>query len=73
MCSIQRSAVAEELLAKTGIEVDRKTITLDNPISRVGDFTMTVKLSHKVKAQIRVAVSASETIKETVVEEEAAE
>ena len=32
---------------------------------------MTVKLSSKVKAQLRVTVSASETIKEAIVEEEA--
>ncbi len=50
--------------------MDRKTITLDNPINHIGDFTMTVKLSSKVKAQLRVTVSASETIKEAIVEEE---
>ena len=65
--------MAEELLAKTGIEVDRKTITLDNPINHIGDFNMTVKLSSKVKAQLRVTVSASETIKEAIIEEETAE
>ena len=69
--TITTKKLAEELLAKTGIEVDRKTITLDNPINHIGDFTMTVKLSSKVKAQLRVAVSASETIKEAIVEEEA--
>ena len=71
--TITTKKLAEELLAKTGIEVDRKTITLDNPISHVGDFNMTVKLSSKVKAQLRVSVTASETIKEAIVEEETAE
>ncbi len=68
--TITTKKLAEELLAKTGVEVDRKTITLDNPINHIGDFTMTVKLSSKVKAQLRVTVSASETIKEAIVEEE---
>ena len=62
--------LAEELLNKSGVEVDKKTITLDNPINRIGEFLMTVKLSSKVKAQIKVIVTASETIKEAIVEEE---
>ena len=73
MVQLQLKNFAEELLAKTGIEVDRKTITLDNPIKYVGDFNMTIKLSSKVKAQLRVSVTASETIKEAIVEEETAE
>ena len=71
--TITTKKLAEELLAKTGIEVDRKTITLDNPINHIGDFNMTVKLSSKVKAQLRVSVSASETIKEAIIEEETTE
>lgn len=67
--TITTKKLAEELLNKTGIEVDRKTIILDNPINKVGEFLMTVKLSSKVKAQIKVLVSASETIKEAIVEE----
>ncbi len=67
--TITTKKLAEEILAKTGIEVDRKTIILDNPINKVGEFLMTVKLSSKVKAQVKVAVSASETIKEAIAEE----
>ncbi len=67
--TITTKRLAEELLNKTGIEVDKKTIILDNPINKVGEFLMTVKLSSKVKAQIKVLVSASETIKEAIVEE----
>ena len=69
--TITTKKLAEELLNKTGIEVDRKSIILDNPINHIGSFVMTVKLSSKVKAQVNVEVSASETIKETIeVEEE---
>ncbi len=68
--TITTKKLAEELLNKSGVEVDKKTITLDNPINRIGEFLMTVKLSSKVKAQIKVIVTASETIKETIVEEE---
>ena len=68
--TITTKKLAEELLNKTGVEVDRKTIILDNPINKVGEFLMTIKLSSKVKAQIKVIVTASETIKEAIVEEE---
>ena len=68
--TITTKKLAEELLNKSGVEVDKKTITLDNPINRIGEFLMTVKLSSKVKAQIKVIVTASETNKEAIVEEE---
>ena len=68
--TITTKKLAEELLNKSGVEVDKKTITLDNPINRIGEFLMTVKLSSKVKAQIKVIVTASETIKVAIVEEE---
>ena len=64
--TITTKKLAEELLNKTGVEVDRKTIILDNPINKVGEFLMTIKLSSKVKAQLKVVVSASETIKEAI-------
>ena len=67
--TITTKKLAEELLNKTGVEVERKTIILDNPINKVGEFLMTIKLSSKVKAQLKVVVSASETIKEAIVEE----
>ncbi len=69
--TITTKKLAEELLNKTGVEVDRKTIILDNPINKIGEFLMTIKLSSKVKAQLKVVVSASETIKEAIVEETA--
>ena len=71
--TIKTKKLAEELLNKTGVEVDRKTIILDNPINKIGEFLMTIKLSSKVKAQLKVVVSASETIKEAIVEETAEE
>ncbi len=62
--AITTKKLAEELLAKTGMEIDKKTIILDSPINHIGNFVMTIKLSSKVKAQLNVEVTASETIKE---------
>lgn len=71
--TITTKKLAEELLAKTGIEVDRKVITLDNPINKVGEFVMTVKFTSKIKAKLNVVVTASETVKEALLEESSSE
>ena len=67
--TITTKKLAEELHAKCGKEIDKKSIILDNPINHIGNFVMTIKLSSKVKAQINVEVTASETIKEVYEEE----
>ena len=67
--TITTKKLAEELLAKCGMEIDKKSIILDSPINHIGNFVMTIKLSSKVKAQLNVEVSASETIKEVYEEE----
>ena len=64
--TITTKKLAEELLAKCGMDIDKKSIILDNPINHIGNFVMTIKLSSKVKAQLNVEVSASETIKEVL-------
>ena len=72
--AITTKRLSEEIKAKTGLEVDRKTISLDAPINKVGSFNMTIKLTSKVKVTLGVVVSASEVLKEEVeVTEEAAE
>lgn len=67
--TITTKKLSEELLAKTGMEIDKKSIILDSPINHIGNFVMTIKLSSKVKAQLNVEVTASETIKEVYEEE----
>ena len=70
--AITTKRLAEEILAKTGVEVDRKLIILDSPINKVGNYTMTIKLTSKVKAKLGISVVATETIKESIIEEEEA-
>jgi len=67
--TITTKKLSEELLAKCGMEIDKKSIILDRPINHIGNFVMTIKLSSKVKAQLDVEVVASETIKEVYEEE----
>lgn len=67
--TITTKKLTEELLAKSGIEVDRKNVTLNAPINKVGEYKMLIKLTSKVKCEVTVVVSASEVVKESVVEE----
>ena len=66
--AITTKRLSEEIKAKTGLEIDRKTISLDAPINKVGNFNMTIKLTSKVKVTLGVVVSASEVLKEEVEE-----
>ncbi len=67
--AITTKRLAEEILAKTGIEIDRKTISLESPINKLGNFSMIIKLTSKVKAELNIKVTASEVLKEEVEEE----
>ena len=74
--TITTKKLAEELQAQAGIEVDRKSVSLNAPINKVGEYTMLIKLTSKVKCELAIAVSASEVVKESIeetVEEESAE
>lgn len=62
--TITTKKLTEELLAKTGIEVDRKNVSLNAPINKVGEYKMLIKLTSKVKTEIAIIVSASEILKE---------
>lgn len=68
--TVTTKKLAEEIQAKLGIEVDRKNISLDAPINKVGEFSMLIKLTSKVKANLAVKVVASEVVKEAIAEVE---
>jgi len=67
--TITTKKLAEELLAKTGIDVDRKNISLNTPINKVGEYRMLIKLTSKVKTELTVIVTASEVVKGKIEEE----
>ena len=66
--TITTKKLCEELQAKAGIEVDRKTVSLNAPINKVGNYTMLIKLTSKVKTELTVNVTASEILKEEIEE-----
>lgn len=57
--SVTNSDIAEAL-AKHGIEVDRKKIEMEHPIKVVGEYTVSVDLHRKVKAEIKIKVIKEE-------------
>ncbi len=72
--TITTKKLTEELKAQSGIEVDKKNVSLNAPINKIGEYKMLIKLTSKVKCELAVSVSASEILKESVeeVEEEKA-
>lgn len=66
--TITTKKLCEELKEKSNIEVDRKTVSLNAPINKVGEYSMLIKLTSKVKTELKVVVTASEVVKESVEE-----
>jgi large subunit ribosomal protein L9 len=48
----------EEALASQGIEVDRKSVLLAEPIKALGEFVVRIRLSAGVTAEVKVVVVA---------------
>jgi large subunit ribosomal protein L9 len=67
--TITTKKLAEEVQAKSGVEVDRKNISLSAPINKVGEYSLLIKLTSKVKTELPVSITASEVFKDFVEEE----
>ncbi len=67
--TITTKKLCEELKEKANIEIDRKMVSLNAPINKIGEFTMLIKLTSKVKTELKVIVTASEVVKESIEEE----
>jgi large subunit ribosomal protein L9 len=50
--------LAKLLTDKSGLSIDRKALQLDNPINRLGEYSLSIKLSTKVSATLKVLVEA---------------
>ena len=68
--TITTKKLCEELKEKTNIEIDRKMVSLNAPINKIGEFMMLIKLTSKVKTELKVIVTASEVVKESIEEAE---
>ena len=66
--TITTKKLTEELKTQAGIEVDRKNVSLSAPINKVGNYKMLIKLTSKVKTELKIVVTASEVVKESIEE-----
>ena len=55
--SVTSSDIAEAL-AKKGVELDRRKLVLQEPIKKLGEFSIPAKLHREVTAQVKVRVIA---------------
>ena len=58
--SITNADIAEAIKAKTGHDIDRRRIELDEPIRSLGDHQVDVRLMTNVTAHLNVAVQPEE-------------
>lgn len=57
--SVSQTEIADAIKAQTSIELDRKTILLEDHIKEIGDFQVRIRLHHDVEFPVAVEVSAS--------------
>lgn len=57
--SVTSMDIADAVKAK-GVEIDKRKIVLDEPIKRLGDYTVSVKMHTDILADIKVTVIAEE-------------
>lgn len=57
--SVSSGDIRDELV-KLGLDVDKKKILLDEPIKRLGNFTVPIKVYHDDRAAVKIAVVKEE-------------
>jgi large subunit ribosomal protein L9 len=70
--SVSAADVKEEL-DKLGFDIEKKKIALDEPIKRLGNYTIPVKVFHDDRASLKVEVRKEETEAEDAKGKEAVE
>lgn len=69
--TITTKELTKVLQEKTGYEIERRNVNVDHPINKVGEYTVYVKFSAKVSAQVKLAVKAIKAKHEEFVLEDA--
>ena len=65
--SVSAGDIKDEL-DKLGFEIDKKKIVLDEPLKRLGNYAVPVKVFHDDKAEIKVAIVKEEDKTEAAAE-----
>lgn len=56
--TITTKELTKVLQEKTGFEIERRNVNVDRPINKVGEYTVYIKFSPKVTAQVKLQVNA---------------
>lgn len=62
--AITTRRLADEIQERSGIELDRRNISLNSPINHLGEYKLVAKLTSKVSIELPIFVVASEIIKD---------
>lgn len=54
--SVTNKEIAEEIIKQTGLEIDKKKVSIGDPIKMVGERTAVVKLHPKVTAEVKIKI-----------------
>ncbi len=54
--SVTNKEVAEEIVKQTGLSIDKKKVSIGDPIKMVGERTAVIKLHPKVAAEITIKI-----------------
>ena len=54
--SVTNKEVAEEIVKQTGLKIDKKKVSIGDPIKMVGERTAVIKLHPKVAAEITIKI-----------------
>lgn len=72
--AVTTKKLSEEIAERSGIVIDRRSMSLNAPINHIGQYSLLIKMTSKVSFEVPIMVNASEVIKESIIEEvEAAE
>lgn len=69
--TITTKELTKVLQEKTGYEIERRNVNVDHPINKVGEYTVYVKFSAKVSAQVKLQVNPIKAKHEEFVLEDA--
>jgi large subunit ribosomal protein L9 len=69
--TITTKELTKVLQEKTGHEIERRNVNVDHPINKVGEYTVYVKFSAKVSAQVKLQVNPIKAKHEEFVLEDA--
>jgi large subunit ribosomal protein L9 len=58
--SIRDNDIAAEINSLTGIDIDKRKIELEEPIHKIGEYEISVRLSRDLAPKIKVIVAAEE-------------